>query len=242
MNFHDAAGKMADDSHRPPIDSHRLLAEGKHRVRRRNVAMTSVSLAAVAVLGLGVYAVGQNFLWNQSPPIANPATPTSTPTATVPTSPSADPSGTPAPGAPGEACEAPLPEGWRALLEDNTGTITGFTGERVLHVADDGSVVVAARDAAAHVSLFWFPDTGISQAEAVSFFEFDASAGGGINGVDRSGPQYVFNVSLPDGSGTVYGWTPGDEAPTELFTAATTRPGAQPSLPTVPEIERLLAQ
>lgn len=108
------------------------------------------------------------------------------------------------------------------VLEDNTGTITGFTGERVLHIADDGAVVVAARDAAAQVALFWFPDTRMAQAEAVVFFEFDASAGGGINGVDRSGARYVFNVSLPDGAGIVYGWTPGDQAPTELFTAPTT--------------------
>lgn len=226
MNFHDAANRMADDSHRPPIDGSPLLVEGKRRVRRRNVVMTSVSLAAVTVLGLGVYAIGQNFLWNQSPPIANPATPSSTPSATAPTSPSADPSGTPAPGSPGEACEAPLPEGWRALLADTTGSITGSTGERVLHVADDGSVVVAARDDAAQVSLHWFPDTQINEAEGVLFFGFDASEGGGINGVDRSGSRYVFNVSLPDGSGLVYGWTPGDEAPIELFTAAATRPVA----------------
>lgn len=224
MNFHDAINRMADDSHRPPIDGAPLLTEGKRRVRRRNMAMTSVSLAAVAVLGLGVYAISQNFLWNQSPPIANPATPSNTPSAT--TSPSGDPSGTPAPGSAGEACQAPLPEGWRALLEDNTGTITGTTGERVLHVANDGSVVVAARDDAAQVSLYRFPDTRTSQTEAVLFFEFDASEGGGIDGVDRSGSRYVFNVSLPDGSGIVYGWTPGDQAPTELFTAATSRPVA----------------
>lgn len=203
MQFKDEARRISDDAHLPPLDAHDLLARGRRRVRRRRVAVASASVFTVAALGMGAWAVGHNVLDRRSP---IPATPAPVPSPTL--------------RAAGDGCvvEA-LPVEWERLLQDTTTSIDGRGRERVVHIADDGGTVVESHTADGEVTaLHWFPTTEISADGGTLLHELDRSSGGGINGIDRDGDRYVFNVSTADGTGTVLGWSMATNTVDELFT------------------------
>jgi hypothetical protein len=201
MPFKDEAARLADDSHLPPVDAHRVLIGGKRRLRRRRIAAGSVSLVAVAALGVGGYAVGQGFLPNDRPV---PATPSPAPSPTL--------------QAAGDACEARFP--WDGLLADNVPDVAGDGWARVVHIADDGSTVVESHTAdEERVALIWFPTIALTADAGIPFYEFDRSEGGGLNGIDRSGDLYVFNTSQADGTAAVMSWSLGESGASEQFSA-----------------------
>lgn len=207
MQFKDEAIRLADDSHLPGIDPRRVLAGGKRRLRRRRIAVGSVSLVAVVAVGIGGYSVAQGLLRDGGQRVPATPLPAASPT----------PSATPSLRAAGEACVAPFT--WDSLLEGNVGSIDGAASARVVHIADDGSTVVETlSDDGTRATLRWFPTTEL--ADGTAFHEIDRGQGGGLNGIDRAGDQYVFNTSRADGTSQVLAWSPGDAEARELFEAA----------------------